>query len=39
MRLREAIYDFWNKPVEPRRLYLQQLADRLGPEAVKNIGY
>ncbi|HEX5282797.1 MAG TPA: hypothetical protein VFW30_01665 [Bryocella sp.] len=37
--LPEAVYDSWNKPVEPRSLYLQQLADRLGPDAVKNIGY
>ena len=37
--LPEAIYDSWNKPVEPRSLYLQQLTDRLGPQAAKNIGY
>ena len=37
--LPEAIYDSWDKPVEPRSLYLQQLTDRLGPQAVKNIGY
>jgi hypothetical protein len=37
--LPEAIYDSWNKPVQPRSLYLQQLSDRLGPQAVKNIGY
>jgi hypothetical protein len=37
--LPEAIYDSWDKPVEPRSLYLQQLADRLGAQAVKNIGY
>lgn len=37
--LPEAIYDSWDKPVEPRSLYLQQLSDRLGPQAVKNIGY
>lgn len=37
--LPEAIFDSWNKPVEPRSLYLQQLTDRLGPQAVKNIGY
>lgn len=37
--LPEAIYDSWNKPVQPRSLYLQQLTDRLGPQAVKNIGY
>ena len=37
--LPEAIYDSWDKPVQPRSLYLQQLTDRLGPQAVKNIGY
>ena len=37
--LPEAIYDSWDKPVQPRSLYLQQLMDRLGPQAVKNIGY
>jgi hypothetical protein len=26
-----------NKPVEPRSLYLRQLEDRLGPQAVRNI--
>ncbi|MDH4238278.1 MAG: hypothetical protein OEW48_01820 [Phycisphaerae bacterium] len=26
-------------PVEPQSLYLAQLAERLGPQAVKNIGY
>jgi hypothetical protein len=37
--LPEAIYDSWDKPVEPRSLYLQQLTDRLGPQAAKNIGH
>jgi hypothetical protein len=37
--LPEAIYDSPDKPVQPRSLYLQQLTDRLGPQAVKNIGY
>jgi hypothetical protein len=37
--LPEAIYDSWDKPVDPRSLYLQQLTDRLGAQAVKNIGY
>jgi hypothetical protein len=27
------------KPVEPKSLYLEQLAERLGPAALKNIGY
>jgi len=26
-----------NKPVNPRSLYLKQLEDRLGAQAVKNI--
>jgi hypothetical protein len=37
--LPEAIYDSWDKPVQPRSLYLQQLTDRLGAQAAKNIGY
>ena len=37
--LPEAIYDSWDKPVQPRSLYLQQLTDRLGGQALKNIGY
>jgi hypothetical protein len=37
--LPEAIYDSWDKPVDPRSLYLQQLTDRLGAQALKNIGY
>ena len=28
-----------NKPVEPASLYLAQLRERLGPQAVTNIGY
>ena len=27
------------KPVAPQSLYLSQLAERLGPGALKNIGY
>jgi hypothetical protein len=27
------------KPVKPDSLYLEQLKERLGPRAVKNIGY
>jgi hypothetical protein len=27
------------KPVEPESLYLEQLKERLGPAAVKAIGY
>ena len=37
--LPEATYDSWDKPVQPRSLYLQQLTDRLGLQAAKNIGY
>ena len=37
--LPEAIYDSWDKPVQPRSLYLKQLTDRLGTQAAKNIGY
>jgi hypothetical protein len=34
-----GIFDSPGKMVEPASLYLQQLRDRLGPEAVRNIGY
>ena len=34
-----GIFDSPGKPVEPASLYLQQLRDRIGPDAVKNIGY
>jgi hypothetical protein len=34
-----GIEDSVGKPVAPRSLYLTQLADRLGPQALKNIGY
>ncbi len=30
-------WDNWGAPVLPRSLYLQQLADRLGPEAVAQV--
>ena len=30
-------WEHWNNPVQPRSLYLQQLEDRLGPDAVANI--
>ena len=30
-------WEQWNKPVQPRSLYLQQLEDRLGPDAVANV--
>ena len=32
-----GFWDQWGTPVLPRSLYLQQLKDRLGEEAVKNI--
>ncbi len=32
-------FDSPDKPVEPRSLYLAQLAERLGPQTVKNIEY
>ncbi|MES2394041.1 MAG: hypothetical protein V4555_20575 [Acidobacteriota bacterium] len=37
--LPEGLYDSPNHPVQPTSLYLQQLKDRLGPAAVKAIGY
>ncbi|HEY2784855.1 MAG TPA: hypothetical protein VGJ05_07755 [Fimbriiglobus sp.] len=37
--LPEGTVDSPGRPVTPRSLYLEQLAERLGPRAVKNIGY
>ena len=37
--LAEGIKDSHGKPVTPASLYLAQLAERLGREALKNIGY
>ena len=37
--LAEGIYDSYQKKVNPKSLYLAQLAERLGTNAVKNIGY
>jgi hypothetical protein len=34
-----GIFDSPGKTVEPASLYLQQLRDRIGPNAVRNIGY
>ncbi len=34
-----GICDSHGKPVAPPSLYLAQLAERLGPQALKNIGY
>ena len=33
----DGYWESWNVPVQPRSLYLQQLADRLGPQAVANV--
>jgi hypothetical protein len=38
-QLPEGIADSHGRPVTPRSLYLAQLAERLGPQALKNIGY
>ena len=37
--LHEAVTESAGKPVNPQSLYLEQLKERLGAEAVKNIGY
>ena len=37
--LPQGIFDSHGTPVAPASLYLAQLRERLGPEAVKNIGY
>jgi hypothetical protein len=37
--LPEGLYDSHGVPVTPASLYLQQLSDRLGRQALKNIGY
>ena len=37
--LPEGIYDSHGAPVAPGSLYLAQLAERLGPQAVKAVGY
>lgn len=37
--LPEGIIDLPGTPVTPESLYLAQLAERLGPPALKNIGY
>jgi hypothetical protein len=37
--LAPGVIDSPGKPVTPESLYLTQLAERLGPQAVKNIGY
>jgi len=35
----QGIIDSEDKPVAPASLYLEQLKERLGPQALKNIGY
>jgi hypothetical protein len=37
--LQEGIYDSHDTPVSPSSLYLAQLSERLGKQAVINIGY
>jgi hypothetical protein len=37
--LPEGVVDSHDKPVSPKSLYLAQLAERRGSQAVKNIGY
>jgi hypothetical protein len=37
--LPEGTFDSYGKPVFPQSLYLAQLAERLGPQSLKNIGY
>jgi hypothetical protein len=37
--LPNGLYDSFGTPVTPSSLYLEQLCERLGPEAVANIGY
>lgn len=37
--LPEGIYDAHGTPVVPSSLYLKQLSERLGSDALKNIGY
>lgn len=38
-KLAEGTFDSYEKPVGPQSLYLAQLSERLGPKALKNIGY
>lgn len=37
--LPSGIIESQGKPVTPQSLYLSQLAERLGPDALKNVGY
>jgi hypothetical protein len=38
-KLPNGLADSPNREVTPKSLYLQQLKDRLGPEALRNLGY
>ncbi|HWX21678.1 MAG TPA: hypothetical protein VN578_17375 [Candidatus Binatia bacterium] len=38
-KLPAGIFDSHDSPVAPSSLYLAQLRERLGEQAVKNIGY
>ncbi|HEX7470270.1 MAG TPA: discoidin domain-containing protein [Verrucomicrobiae bacterium] len=38
-KLSEGTFDSRGKPVTPQSLYLTQLAERMGAQALKNIGY
>lgn len=38
-KLPEGIFDSPGTPVTPASLYLAQLSQRLGPQALANIGY
>jgi hypothetical protein len=38
-KLSEGTFDSHGKPVTPQSLYLTQLGERLGPQALKGIGY
>ena len=38
-KLPNGIFDSPDTPVRPGSLYLEQLRERLGAQAVKNIGY
>jgi len=35
----DGTFDSTGTPVTPRSLYLAQLCERLGPQALANIGY
>lgn len=37
--LSEGVFESHGTPVAPQSLYLAQLSERLGPQAIRNIGY